>query len=621
MARPDLLALTTDGLAQLANVGLVKRGLRDLDAGLAPTLAEEADGTVEARFADGTLTRLSAGRVPNEATCSCPASGMCRHRVLLVLAYRRQAERAEEAAPAAWDPATLDLDACEAALPAAARAELGRLLGARLAVGLERGAVPAARLPMATVRFLVPGDLAYARCDCVATGGCAHVALALRAFRAAAGGTEATLGEVIQDRGDAGLAEAIDAVLAGLLAEGVVAGTAAHAAALARATDAARARGATQLHLTLDDLADQIVAYEERSARHDEEAVLLAAAELFARTRAVDPAAALGLGETFETAMAKTRLVSLGARLAAQGEDVRASVLLADTDTGTVVSLERRFGPGTARPAGSGLRPMAPGLDLDGLGRGQLLTSVARRRADGLLTLGRGERGKTVLMPRAALQAFPPPLAAGRVETVLASLGDRPVSLVRRRSRAGEVHVFPVASVLGQAWAPGDQIWRAAVTLPDEGGTLHLERSFDAAAPGALDALSAALEGRNGPVRQVAGTVRADSGALVCTPWALTCDRFIVPDLETAASADLPLALDAGSCTTPLDRAMRLLAGALHGGRRGRDRASEKALLEQLERTGHAATARRLRSWVEADTADPRRFGAAAAWLFALREG
>ena len=45
--------------------------------------------------------------------------------------------------------------------------------------------VPTARLPACTVRFLVPRDIAYARCDCAMGTGCEHVVLAAWAFRQA----------------------------------------------------------------------------------------------------------------------------------------------------------------------------------------------------------------------------------------------------------------------------------------------------------------------------------------------------------------------------------------------------------------------------------------------------
>jgi NAD(P)-dependent dehydrogenase (short-subunit alcohol dehydrogenase family) len=58
-----------------------------------------------------------------------------------------------------------------------------RLAAAGLTVTVEAGAAPVARLPMATVQFLVPGSLAFAKCDCSKGAGCEHVVLAVRGFR------------------------------------------------------------------------------------------------------------------------------------------------------------------------------------------------------------------------------------------------------------------------------------------------------------------------------------------------------------------------------------------------------------------------------------------------------
>src|SRR4051794_16922623 len=118
MARVDLLALSDDGLVQLANAGLVKRAQRELAAGMGPAVEDLADGTIAARFADGTETRLLAGQSPADARCTCPSSGICRHRVMLVMAYREGFASAHVGTPEAkgWDPASLDLDAAEAQL-------------------------------------------------------------------------------------------------------------------------------------------------------------------------------------------------------------------------------------------------------------------------------------------------------------------------------------------------------------------------------------------------------------------------------------------------------------------------------------------------------------------------
>ncbi|MGU3546968.1 hypothetical protein [Methylobacterium sp. A52T] len=654
MARPDLRALTDDGLIQLANAGLVKRALREVAAGQGPELAEAGDGTVEARFADGTVTRLGPGRPPGEAACTCPASGMCRHRVALVVAYRAapvadgpadgtgdgagdgvpEGAAVTAAAPVAWDPGTLDGAALEAGLGGAAAAELRRLLAGGITVGLEQGAVPAARLPTATVRFLVPDAVGYARCDCAAGGGCAHVALAIRAFRDSAGAPEIRLGGAAPAGAEAkpaetDLAEAADRVVAGLLEAGVVSGPEAHGAALVRLRRAAERRGATQLLLAEADLDGQVAAYAARHAAYDAAVVLALATELLGRVRGGE--AALGLGQPYETAMGKTRLVSLGARLLARGRGATARVALADTDTGALLALERAFVPGEAEAdiaAGLPGRLLSPGLSVSGTGQGQILTSVARRRADGLLALGQGARGRTALLPRDALVTLPAPLAARDLPSILRRLADRPPFFLRPRDRLEAFHVFPVEAVLGQAWAPGAQTWQAAVALPGAGGTLHLARAYDPAAPHALDALAGACAGRWGPVRQVAGPVRIEDGALVCDPWSVSVDRLVVPDLAAPDGAGHPIqpAPDLGPATL-LDEATALLANALHAGRRAfaaSARAGGADLVARLAAAGHPATAARLSAFLSAALAAPgaqsEPFARAAIWVAAMRD-
>ncbi|NEA24335.1 hypothetical protein, partial [Actinomadura bangladeshensis] len=94
--RADLLSLTPDALAALANRGLVKRAAKDLDAGGGPAITAAPDGGIAGTFPDGTETCLPAGAGLEAATCSCAATGTCRHRICLVLAYQRTAAPAAE---------------------------------------------------------------------------------------------------------------------------------------------------------------------------------------------------------------------------------------------------------------------------------------------------------------------------------------------------------------------------------------------------------------------------------------------------------------------------------------------------------------------------------------------
>ncbi|MFI0445702.1 hypothetical protein [Actinomadura sp. 6N118] len=102
MTRSDLLALTPESLAALANRGLVKRATKDVDSGGGPDLVVEADGTVRGRLPDGTETVLPAGAGLEAASCTCAATGTCRHRIAVILTYQRDhAARSQTASPEA----------------------------------------------------------------------------------------------------------------------------------------------------------------------------------------------------------------------------------------------------------------------------------------------------------------------------------------------------------------------------------------------------------------------------------------------------------------------------------------------------------------------------------------
>lgn len=86
--RPELLELTPQALTALSNAGFVKRSLKELENGNVPEISHE-NGALIATFSDGVRTQLANGQALKEAQCTCRASGMCRHRVMLVLSYQR----------------------------------------------------------------------------------------------------------------------------------------------------------------------------------------------------------------------------------------------------------------------------------------------------------------------------------------------------------------------------------------------------------------------------------------------------------------------------------------------------------------------------------------------------
>lgn len=93
MTLADALAVFDEPtLVALANKGTVRRAASDLEAGLVTFLARE--GETATIIADGETVRIDA-RGPAAAACSCPAKGICRHRIGAVLLVRREAEAAD----------------------------------------------------------------------------------------------------------------------------------------------------------------------------------------------------------------------------------------------------------------------------------------------------------------------------------------------------------------------------------------------------------------------------------------------------------------------------------------------------------------------------------------------
>lgn len=609
--RADLLALTPEGVAALANLGLVKRAQKEIAEGKGPALAEDETGVVTGTFGDGAIARLLPGKSLRETPCSCGATGVCRHRVATALAYRAfhgsGAVIAEEVAaygsgeapataePTAWSPgscvdATLLSRLGTRALDRAREA-------ARNGVTVEvlRGAVPAAQLPSCTVSFHVPGELAYTRCDCAAGQDCEHVALAVWAFREADRRDPSSPRLVVDVRearperaaGAATAATAAGAApFAGLddverlarevLLAGVVHAGPSLAQRFALARDGVRRESLTWPLTALEDLEELLEAYRARSARYHAAAATDLLAELAARPRAVrsggevPPGFVLGQGEALETKLDHLRLVSLGARVEADGKQRDVSVFLADPDAGTVLVLGKRlsFGDGEEPPPAHELlsRRIAPGATLGTLAHGQVVTRVARRRANRSLVLGEARGGLTSVTPQAGgWEAFPEPLRVTSVAALETAWRARPPQVLRPRVLAAEVHVVEVTAVEALGYDPARQLVVATLVLPG-GGAVRLARAHRSAAPGALDALATALSGEAGPVRFVSGALHRHVGRFEIDPLAVAADRLIVPDLA-APGAGKPLPrVSASPEAAPLEDAVDAALALLHDG-------------------------------------------------------
>jgi hypothetical protein len=554
--RADLRALTTDALAALANRGLVKRAARDVDAGDGPAVRVDPDGTVHGTFADGVETAFPVGATLDTASCSCPAAGVCRHRIGLVLAYQATAatERAAPQEPTAddWSPGSVDDEELARALGTRAVTAARRRLAAGYSAVLDRGAdgPPRAELATCVVRFLVPGELGYAHTGAEDPDHGEAVALAVWAFRAA---DERGLSEG-QVRLDVGGpeprakrtgTEPFVELATELLFEGAMHAGPVLRAAVRRMHRTVERQGLHWPAGALHDLSDQLDAYTARAARYDPVRYAALITELHARQRAAAGGGLrsqlLGTDEPGRTSLRRIRLVGLGCRVGGTPDERVAELFFAHADDGTVFVMRRRWNADPqSLPTGHDLatRRIA-GASLGALAAANLVSESASRSASRVVNVTSGQVGRSTVTPVGTAWAqLPHPVLVRDLDVAARALDDLPPWFIRPRLEAEFVRVVAVAEVREVGYHPGDQQLDALVS-DTAGRTATVSAEYRDSCPGALDALAEALQASPS---FISGSLRRGRGTLVLDPVAvLTPDGMVVPDLAPGdGSAGLP---------------------------------------------------------------------------------
>lgn len=589
--RPDLLHLSAEALAQTANVGIVKRAVRELDGGYRPTLAMDESSTLTATFSDGVVTTWSQGQPLQQSRCTCGAATVCRHRIIAALSFKAQAEAASAATSgpssttpeAPPSPGTVTDEALTSIIPQSLLQVAQRQRDQGVSVDLRRRAAgepcDTARLPSASVRFWAGAALEAARCDCVRAAACEHVALGVWAFRQA----DATAPDTpaLQVRlGSPGAHTALDrtpylALVEALLRHGVTEGTSPLVVALSGALAASRERGAVWLDQLVAEIEQWAAAYAQRSALYAAERGVSLLAELTLRLAAGPlpghATAVLGMGQAQETELDRLRLMCLGARTERDSEQRRTRLVMADHDTGTRMVLTRDWKvPDAQRDQEATLRAaerLAPGVRLEALAQGQLLAQQAHRLADGSLRLARARSSQNNVLPQSGdWSMLGMPLRFDSVAQLAAHQRAHPNAALQPRHAAGRFVVFSPTAVESCVFDPNSQSV-LAVLVDNDGDGVLLRRTHEPHTRHALDAIAGALQGHFGPLRHVTGVLNWESGRPCIEPWALACERLVVPDFEPAcgALAQLPLGSDAsgGTDTDPIGQALADLRASL----------------------------------------------------------
>lgn len=571
MSRDDLMALTPEALASLSNLGLVKRAQRELAEGVVPHIAEDAEGTVTGTYPDGTVAQLPANTPLKAAPCSCGASAVCRHRIALALAYKTWQRPAGDVVPqpeaAPWSPGDIDDTTLESTIGKRTVDRARTLLRGGLIVTVESGAVPTAKLPSCTVKFLVPRDVAYARCDCaLAGGGCEHLALAVWAFRQGAGNTATcvvTLGslEPLSTHDDV-----LEDTL-GLVSELLGTGTstlgpseARFALLRTRLQDA----GLTWIHDLVMDLEIALEGYHHRSTLYTTSDIVRLLTELVTRIRAGTSSTCelparyvLGCDEAPKTLLDHVRLVSLGTRLRADGNSRYASVYLADPDTASVYVLDKRwdYAADTQPENGEQLarRAVAPKISLQALSHGQLVSKAVTRLANRTVTLGSSRAAHTAVLPQTGdYAALPHPILVSDLERYAEQSKLLPPHPLRPRVLAENVHVIPVSDVVELSYDPAEQRL-VAVLLDPSHHPFYATFRHRGVAPHAIDTAVTALRKT---VRYVTGELRRGARGWELELLAIAGSELAVLDIAPPSHAPSPETGTPTAAADPLDAAL-----------------------------------------------------------------
>lgn len=560
--RDDLLALTHDDMALLANRGLLKRALQEIQSGdLSYELEEDAGQQVVVRWSDGVTCELPGGATLGGGRCSCAASGICRHLLRSALAYQQQ--HAQQAgtptAPSGpWNPGEIADVEIGAHLSRAALAWARHAFAAGHVVELVRSAKPSATIHSlaCTVRFLVPGDLRYTHCDCAEAAPCRHAALAVWAFRLLDAAAASGVVETAPSAGEAPLAllDAIDAALAELAACGLSAAPQPLVERLRRLDLRCREQGLIWPADTLAELALLHAAYERHDARFSpgEAAALvgelcLRADAIRAGTGAVPQLFIRGSASDHETALRSAHLIGLGCSARFRRGGVELVAYMQDAATGAMIVIPRSWDdpadPAKLPPSLWQLaqQPVTRGASLAAFGGGQALARGGRRQPNGSYT----SAGQIAVSPQHySWERLHAPLLAEDFAELSARLAALPPAALRPRVLADGLFVCAVAGCRDASFHPASQEVQA--TLVDSAGAAAaLIHPYTARGRGGAEQLLAKLRDQPETLRFVAGRARLGPGGPVFAPTALVFQDgpmrsallpWVAPDIATMAA-------------------------------------------------------------------------------------
>jgi hypothetical protein len=324
--RSLLKVLDDEALASLANKGLLRRAQKDLEAA-SPILLAVEDGRVQLKVADATV---DARELPAKCTCSCPATGICRHILGGLLYLRDSSDLADCDGPV--QAALFAGDATDAKSPEAAETladppspadVLGNLtdqelqkwagktllrkaikvLAANLPVEIDAAQVLTVRFPTRniTCRWLPSSGLAGMICSCQSQSVCEHAAAAILAYQVSLGRRQITVEQATltessgAPRSRAEVLASVGTVLREMLSLGLTRLSAATAQRLMTLAVSAHGVDLPRLERMLKTLADEVQLALRRDAQANAANLITQAARVEALRTALTKSASSAL--------------------------------------------------------------------------------------------------------------------------------------------------------------------------------------------------------------------------------------------------------------------------------------------------------------------------------------
>ncbi len=586
--RRDLLSLTEEDLASIGTRGHVRRAQKTLENHKAEctSLEEQEDGTLVLLWSDDVTCTLFADRVLADAGCTCPAPNICRHIIRSVLHYQQHmadhvGELGEEEAAAAaeiaiaasepWDPGAITDEALEEALSKVKMRKAHKHQRDGAVVELVRGRKPLATFHKLgfTLRFQVPGDVRYTRCDCVDDAPCEHVPLAVWAFRELPEDKQSgfvTMGHEEEIETPTELFAKVAHQFGELVEHGF---TGTPPAAMDRFEQLeAKLRDAEMVWPAsiIADIRQQYQHYTGHDARFSPTDIANLVGEFMIRAQALEgdqtevPSLFIrGSSDDMNSKMGQTVFVGMGCSVTKRKQSIVVQAMLQDKKTGKVVALGHEFVDPSeddnieASPLHElGSKLVIQGRDLASLGRSQLVLKKATLGADHGLELGRARA--SAYQQTYKWEELLAPVFAEDFDEVRAKLQALPPASLRPRRVGEDFHVVPIKRVQRASFSVRDQAIMATI-VDDHDHTALIYHPYTDRNRQGTERLLAMLERYPDKIKFVSGTMHVGAHGLIIEPAGLVFDPDDDPDARILVQPWVDPFIDRSATDTELGAA------------------------------------------------------------------